>query len=70
MSEQDVPECPPTLELLGSVGSLMNQLYGAISDEIGSTKPWKFAVLRASLARDEWTGAQLARLYPTNPSRK
>ena len=47
----------------------MNQLYGAISDEIGSTKPWEFAVLRAFLARDEWTGSQLARLYPTNPSR-
>ena len=56
-------------DLLASAEGLANRLYAAVEDEIVPFKLWEFAILRAFFAKEEWTVTQLARAYPTDPSR-
>ena len=56
-------------DLLASGEGLENRLYGAVEDEIAPFKLWEFAILRAFFAKEELTVTQLARAYPTDPSR-
>lgn len=69
LNDSHAAECPAPSDLMGAVGGLMNQLYGAVWEETEPIKPWEFVILRAFLARDSWTSSQLGTLYPSNPAR-